>query len=866
MGDSQSDVRSARGAQARAVAALALCSASLCLLRGAPAEGETARARLAAGLARSTGTAVDAGSVVFESPTPIGWVDALRGRAVLFTAVASANGSRDVFRARVRVTPAGAVLGVTASANLTRSPLGDDGPLMAERAHHPTRPRRVAFATRAFGAVQSVSVLDPGAGTGSTSLRRRITRWMERATFDGDAHWDLRLDRPAQTVAVAFPATGAVQLRADDALWRVDLAHDRSAPAEGLTVARAQEVEKPLILWAVDTVRGLPFVGTAPITWLEEHVFGLRDRWRRLAYRWWGLRPSAPPNDPVAPEDDGQGRALQTGALLDGDDPDWPPQEIAPPLGAREGREGQWVPAAPGFVRRREGAPPAFYRTFLRLDRERPYARLHLLAMDMRQLELGMQAGIEDPVPLVGPRGDGRIPRRPGLMERVVGAFNGAFKTEHGAYGMVVDRRVLLPPRPRGATVATFDDGTVSLGTWGPNPSLPEGLQSLRQNLDPLLADGVENPTRRALWGFVIGGIESMPTVRSGLCGDARGRLVYVWGEETTGRHLARAMRLAGCDYGLHLDMNPSHATFHFVRVDDIVRRQYQHQTLVSSMHTHGDRFLYYTLKDFFYLALRPADPDVWEGTAWSTEALPQPPPRWMPTLHRAEIVLGQGHAAEVFALDARRVRFALRAGRQEPSLRGSPVGDPATTLSPDAAAQLLGAWELGVSRDRSSPRGVRVDGRDVVAFAPGARAGFVGVDADGVMGLGEGLPGPQWRQAVAGTMLLRGGAAVPGGDAPGDDAPQVLARARDGRVYLVITRAPREVLTAMLVRAGVVDAVALHGATGARATHWRGEPEPLRDAYPSTTLFLTASPMPSPVTRLEPRLVPAVAPEPARH
>jgi hypothetical protein len=69
-----------------------------------------------------------------------------------------------------------------------------------------------------------------------------------------------------------------------------------------------------------------------------------------------------------------------------------------------------------------------------------------------------------------------------------------------------------------------------------------------------------------------------------------------------------------------------------------------------------------------------------------------------------------------------------------------------------------------------------------------------------------------------------------------------------------------------MLVRAGVVDAVALHGATGTRATHWRGEPEPLRDAYPSTTLFLTASPMPSPVTRLEPRLVPAVAPEPARH
>ncbi len=95
-------------------------------------------------------------------------------------------------------------------------------------------------------------------------------------------------------------------------------------------------------------------------------------------------------------------------------------------------------------------------------DTVSPSTRVVLLAMDLRQLRLSMQAGVEDPVPLVGPRGDGRIPRDPAVLENLVGAFNGAFKTEHGEYGMVVDRRVLLPPRPRAATVATLDDGRVA--------------------------------------------------------------------------------------------------------------------------------------------------------------------------------------------------------------------------------------------------------------------------------------------------------------------------------------------------------------------------------------------------------------------
>jgi len=46
--------------------------------------------------------------------------------------------------------------------------------------------------------------------------------------------------------------------------------------------------------------------------------------------------------------------------------------------------------------------------------------------MDMRQLEIGMQAGYEDPKPTTGPPGEGHLPHDKEIYERVVATFNGA--------------------------------------------------------------------------------------------------------------------------------------------------------------------------------------------------------------------------------------------------------------------------------------------------------------------------------------------------------------------------------------------------------------------------------------------------------
>src|SRR5262249_21975995 len=157
--------------------------------------------------------------------------------------------------------------------------------------------------------------------------------------------------------------------------------------------------------------------------------------------------------------------------------------------------------------------PPYFYRTSIHPDPERPYAIVMIVAMDMRQLELDMEAGVEDPQPLTGPPGAGRISRDPEVIGRVVAAFNGAFKTVHGAYGMMVHRRFLLPPKPYAATIAVTQDGRVGLGTWGESADIPPSFVSFRQNLEPLVEDGKIAPSGRRRWGWQLDGT-SMLTER----------------------------------------------------------------------------------------------------------------------------------------------------------------------------------------------------------------------------------------------------------------------------------------------------------------------------------------------------------------
>src|SRR5690606_31956824 len=109
-------------------------------------------AALAVDLGRTSGAVVRAEEVRWE-PSRGPLADLLVGRFVLFLGSATPDGPRDLYRARVRVSPEGTPLAVAWVGNLTSTPLGDDHALVVSGT-------RAAYATFAQGREQSVTALD----------------------------------------------------------------------------------------------------------------------------------------------------------------------------------------------------------------------------------------------------------------------------------------------------------------------------------------------------------------------------------------------------------------------------------------------------------------------------------------------------------------------------------------------------------------------------------------------------------------------------------------------------------------------------------------------------------------------------------
>jgi hypothetical protein len=414
----------------------------------------------------------------------------------------------------------------------------------------------------------------------------------------------------------------------------------------------------------------------------------------------------------------------------------------------------------------------------------RPYVKVYLFAMDMRQLELHMVAGHEDPVPTTGSAGTGRIPRRPDLLPRIVAAFNGAFKSEHGEYGMMVERNVLLPPKDGAATIATMEDGRVLMGSWPDELPIPDGMVSYRQNMDPLVEDGVVNPRRRYLWGFTLSeDITEMNTIRSGVCLTERGHLVYARGEDLTADTLGIAMNAAGCAYGIHLDMNPFHTAYIYYRFREYAgsgRPEYEGVVALRDMRYSEHRYINGAPKDFFFLALRDPKPP---GDGWRTDRLAQPAPAFLPAVFRRV-----GEQTTLVAFDASRIGTRLVSG-EIPSRLIPAAALPECEETADVLASIsLGRW--------SSTRGQLVAG--AVASPLLFERASLAVDATERLLLGSWPVGEDPVDAVQGEWLLPG---TP-------PAYPVVALGRIGDDWIVIGRGPGRRLASELKELGVEQAV----------------------------------------------------------
>ena len=809
-------------------------------------------------LGRSMGGGAEgtvAGADVRWEPSGGALADVVSGRRVLFLARRAGEDTRDVWRARARVSPEGDVVEVLDSHDLTNTPLGDDHALVVSGVH-------AAFATRAYGQEQSVTSLDlegEGAQNRAEKLGDRVmaalTNLQQTGALDGIARVDVTLESPAAAVGLVL-GESALTLSLYDGLYdgdvrrgpsrsaSLDLARrELTVPAPGMRADESMHLPKRFSHWTVDTLRAVPWIGPAPVAWIEDEALTARDSYRRLTFHASGgmtdVVATAAPPPPV----------LDT-SQASVEEAHWPPPRIQTIWKEPEEGEGAWIVPDVPFARKVPGvaadAPSAFYRTFIRPDEERPYAKVLLVAMDLRQLDLDMEAGVEDPEPLTGPHGSGRIPREPAVYKRVAAAFNGAFKTEHGHYGMMVHKRVLLPPVPGSATVMVLDDGRVGFGTWGADRKVTgvvgvsdSAIVSFRQNLDALLDKGQVNPTGRNMWGFTLPG-KGVQTERTGLCVTTSGHLLYAWGDDVSATSLAKAMKMAGCDYAMHLDMNPYHTGFLFTAIDDLAAKKYKSQLLTTGMSIPLERYIQYAPKDFFYVMVHdPTPPGLDGGTPWEPDDGSQPPPGWMPGIWSARVD-GPSGSVELVDVEPGRATWRVRAGATE-----SPAATPLRELTGEDAKRVLFAVGAGVAADKR-PRGIATDGHVAVPVHGGADSGVLVVAADGSLVMAratDALVAPV--DLLELPILLWDGTTEP--TTPGTVTPRsAIGITAGGRVLLARGAfASATPLAEALARAGCTRALSLdRGADATALLDRAGGSTPPRARYDETVLYAVATPL----------------------
>jgi len=278
-----------------------------------------------------------------------------------------------------------------------------------------------------------------------------------------------------------------------------------------------------------------------------------------------------------------------------------PLPSLAPMVAPALAGEGVWT--TEGLPAASPGLPAPVVKTFVRPDPVRPYAIVTMLQFDLRDTNLHMVAGIQQPGGSRGLPGPGVIPSADQQGGALLATFNGAFKEADGAGGMMVDGTVYVPPIQGAATVAVTANGRVIMGTWGVDWRLNSGNTTLvawRQNGPLLLDHGVMNPLtyNAAAWGISI--LDHTYTWRSALGLTNHGTLLYAAGNALSAATLARALRAAGAVTAMQTDINPF-----WVRAFTYGHDAAGNLTvskLYPAMAGTGAEYLYGDVRDFFYV------------------------------------------------------------------------------------------------------------------------------------------------------------------------------------------------------------------------------------------------------------------------
>ncbi len=363
---------------------------------------------------------------------------------------------------------------------------------------------------------------------------------------------------------------------------------------------------------AVDLARGV--FGDQMVSEVENFVLSSEDKLKQIQYTLLETTPTAPwqtGNLPVMPQA-GSPSSSNTPAptfipsnsdstpVPDSPLFDWPPGNV-PALGNTPG-EGQWM----AYLRDASGNVEA-YRTFLEPDPQRPYASVTVVAFNLQDTQLHFVPGYEEPVSSVYISRPARIPASDMQPGKILAAFNGGFKAQHGHFGVMVDGVTLIPARDGFGTVAIYEDGKVRLGAWGTDIIPSPHLVAWRQNGPLIIQNGQINPHTSVndpkVWGYTTDGTTATGRSALGISPDGT-ILYYAVGFNLTLPALAKAVQDAGAFQAIQLDINNFYT--HFEAFIPGSNNSLTVVPLLDQMKGPGDhRYLTINKRDFFYVTTK---------------------------------------------------------------------------------------------------------------------------------------------------------------------------------------------------------------------------------------------------------------------
>jgi hypothetical protein len=355
-------------------------------------------------------------------------------------------------------------------------------------------------------------------------------------------------------------------------------------------------------------------IGNQIVVALETTLFKLQDGARNLEYKLglapatspWAITPAAtpipsatfPPTGPDTPTSIPVPNHETTGVIILPTPtvaPVWVPPPVTP-LGVLQG-VAVWEP----FIQDPLGRTVA-YRTFVQPDANRPYALTGIVAFDLEHIHLHFVLGFAEPYAEgVKKSSTGKIPDQDLLPGKLLAAFSGGFKNEHGGFGAMADGFTSAPAKNGLGTLAIYKDGHIRMGVWGEDITDSPDLVAFRQNGPLVIQNGtlnkaVEDPTQ---WGYTISG--ETVTWRSGLALGQDGKTLYYFaGPYIDIASLAKAMQTVNPQTAMQLDIN--NFWVHFTAFQDKDGKIVTQALFSKEMESNLERYLSPYPRDFFYV------------------------------------------------------------------------------------------------------------------------------------------------------------------------------------------------------------------------------------------------------------------------